>query len=293
MFRQTFTYGGGGGNEFSPRSPDKIGIRAGGMVDAIIVDGGHFGGTGGCNPTIVDLAPDDYWSEFHIRSGSMIDQLRLVSKKGRVVQGGGGGGDPESQANLRIVAIAGRSGDMVDALSFDVICNYRPSSCAEPNVDVIMDVATGGRVVKHYQDELAKTMHSYQIVSEHTSSFEMNASAEAEYGAKFSASTGYKVSDTRTETIKTKAEQSLASGTSTEQTIPQTQAAFLIGKADIMKDSDDHYWMAPTSGANWVLLERGSFGTLAGKYDLTGGARTQTGLGSEMSKSFPRLKAAA
>lgn len=292
MYRQTFTYGGNGGGEFGPRSPDKVGIRTGAMVDAIIINGERFGGMGGGNPTIVDLGPDDYWSEFHVRSGSMIDYLKLVSKKGRVIEGGGGGGNLDSHTNLRIITIAGRCGALVDSLSFDVVCDYQPSTREVRNVDVIMDVRTGGQVIKQYQDESAKTMHAYKLVTQHQTSLEMNASAEAEYGGKFSSSTSYKVSDSRTESIASQADQSLAKGTSTEQTIPQNCAAFLIGKADIMKDSDGNYWMAPTAGANWVLLENGRFGTLAGKYDLTGGAQAQTGLVSETSNGFQRLKAA-
>ena len=289
MERRTYTFGGDGGGPFSPRSPDSVGLRSGSLVDAIIINGEQFGGSGGCNPTIENLGSDDYWSAIQIRSGSLIDRLRLVSHKGRTVEGGGDGGGYAEHSNLRIISISGRSGAMVDSLSFDVVCDYVPSTPIERNVEVIMDVQTGGQVIKHYSDEATKTMHSFQLVTQHMMSLDLNASAEGEYFAKFSASTNYKTSDSRTETIASQAEQSMQSGTSTEQTIPANCAAFLVGKADIMCDSDGHHWMAPTSGANWVVLSSDRFASLAGKYDLTGGAGTQAGLGSALRNGFPRL----
>lgn len=289
MERRTLSYGGGGGGPFPPRHPHSVGLRTGGYVDAIILNGDRFGGEGGGATPVETLDGDDYWCAFELRSGEYVDRLKLTSKKGRTVEGGGDGGSSHALDGLRIIAISGRCGEFVDALTFDVVTGYQPSTVVERNQDVVLDVETGGEVIKHYSSESSKTAHSFQVVSQHMLSTDTNVSAQGEYFAKFSASTDIKTSDSRTETIASQAEQAMESGESSEQTIPADSAAFLIGKADIMKDSDGNYWMAPTSGSNWVVLASNRFHELAGKYDLTGGARTQTGLGCSVVNGFPKL----
>jgi hypothetical protein len=292
MERTTFTYGGQGGGPFSPRNPQSVGLRSGSLVDAIIINGEQFGESGGSNPTIATLNGDDYWSEFTVRAGEYVDHLTLVSKNGRKVDGGGDGGDQAHQSGLRIISIAGRSGLYLDQISLDVVLGYQASTVTAANVEFVLDMETSGQVIKHYSMESVKTAHSYQLVSQQAHEWSMNASAEGEYYAKFSVSTGYKMSDSRTETISDESSQAVETGSSTEQTIGTNEAAFLIGRADILKDSDGHAWMAPTSGSNWVVLPKDRFHELAGKYDLTGGTCTQTGLRAvKDSTGFYKLEA--
>jgi hypothetical protein len=292
MERTTFTYGGNGGSPFPASSPHSVGLRTGDLVDAIIINGQHYGGDGGGNPTIQTLGPDEYWSAFSVRSGSLIDHLKLTSSSGRTVEGGGGGGNPDSHDSLRIVSIGGRSGASVDSLSLDVVIDYKPSTTKAWNVEVILDVRTGGQTISNFNDVTVRTAHSYQLVTQKMQEWSVNASAEGEYFAKFSASTSFKTSDSSTQSIQDESSQVVQSGSSTTQTIGPDQAAFLIGRMDLLTDSDGHAWMSPTSEANWVVLGRGDFGTLVGKYDVTGGAATQAGLADEKDATtgFYKLK---
>lgn len=292
MQRTTFTYGGNGGGPFSPRNPQSVGLRSGDFIDAIIIDGEQFGGSGGGNPTIETLNSDDYWNAYTVRAGGFIDHLKLSSKSGRTVEGGGGGGDESSETDLRVIAISGRSGEFLDSISLDVVVGYKASSVKVTNAEVVMDVQTSGQVIKHFHTESVRTAHSYQLVTQQMVEWDVNASAEGEYFAKFSASTSLKTSDSSTQSISDETAHAVETGDSTEQTIGANEAAFLIGRADIMADSDNHGWMVPTADANWVVLPKDRFGELAGKYDLTGGTCTQTGLTFESANGFYKLKKA-
>jgi hypothetical protein len=291
MQRRTISFGGDGGHPFSARIPRKVGLRTGGYVDAIIINDEQFGGDGGNRTNDESLDRDDYWTEINIRSGGYVDYLRLVSRKGREVGGGGGGGSESKRSDLRVISISGRTGGYVDQLSFDVIDGYKPSRMVQKNAEVVLDVETGGQVFKRFRNETVRTMHSYQLVTQHMEEWSVNVSAEVEYGAKFSASTGYKNTASTTETVASEATRQVESGQSSEQTISSNEAAFLIGRMDIMLDSDGTGWMAPTSDADWVVLPREKFANLSGKYDLTSGTTTQTGLNCEEVNGFLRLKA--
>ncbi len=291
MQRRTLTFGGDGGGPFVGGHPGSLGLRGGALLDAIIINGQKYGGDGGSATSVETLSPGEYWNSIYIRSGSLIDHLKLTSSGGRTLERGGDGGGEASYSNLRIINISGRCGALVDSLSFDVVQDYVASTPVQSNVEVIMGVETGGQTIKRFHNESTRTAQSYQMVSQHMMEWNVNASAEGEYFAKFSASTSLKTSDTSTQTIASEAQRQVDSGESWDQTIGADQAAFLVGCVNLMKDSNGNPWMVPVSAADWVLLDHSRYRELAGKYDITGGAATQAGLHYSVVNGFRLLQA--
>jgi len=119
--------GGNGGNDFANQSPDKIGLRYGSGVDALVLNGIQHGGNGGSATSQFELDPGDYWTHVVIRSGTNVDYLELGSKNGRVVKGGGGGGNVCLNLNdVKVIKIGGRSGEMLDNIRVEYIEHYNP-----------------------------------------------------------------------------------------------------------------------------------------------------------------------
>ena len=195
-----------------------------------------------------------------------------------MLSGGGPSGGQTSLSGLRILGVGGRSGSLLNAISFTVIENYQQSKTVDRDGLAVLDFTPGGKVITTYEDKSLQTTQAFERTTQSFMELTVNTSAEGEYYAKFSASTGLKTSETTTQTIKTSSEEALKTGKKVEDTIPADQAAFLIAAITVMKDSDGNPWMYPSAGANWVKLRRQDFRQLVGYYDFTGGASTQTGL---------------
>ena len=255
-FRKIYSFGGNGGAEFSSEYPSSIGIRTGQYIDALILNGMQHGGSGGSNPSTFQLSPEDYWTEFVLRSGTLVDYISLRSKNGAVLSGGGPSGGQTSLSGLRILGVGGRSGSLLNAISFTVIENYQQSKTVDRDGLAVLDFTPGGKVITTYEDKSLQTTQAFERTTQSFMELTVNTSAEGEYYAKFSASTGLKTSETTTQTIKTSSEEALKTGKKVEDTIPADQAAFLIAAITVMKDSDGNPWMYPSAGANWVKLRR-------------------------------------
>lgn len=114
----TRTFGGSGGNAFEVTPVRTLRLRTGSMVDQIDIDGqAHGGGGGGASPLLV-LESGEFINRIEIRSGSRIDFVSFSTNRGQRVDGGGSGGRPTTLENIRLVAISGKSGSMVDSLTF-------------------------------------------------------------------------------------------------------------------------------------------------------------------------------
>jgi len=125
----TMQCGGNGGGDFASESPDKIGLRHGQEVDALILNGNQHGGGGGLPTPQLELDPGDYWTHVLIRSGKYIDNIELRSKFGKVVQGGGDGGAVCLNLNdVKVVSIGGRSGNKLDNIRVEYIEQYNPKA---------------------------------------------------------------------------------------------------------------------------------------------------------------------
>jgi hypothetical protein len=291
MQRRTLTFGNTLTNPFPATDPRSLGLRTGAAVDAIIINGNRYGGHGGWNVTPIEtLRADDYWTEIEVGHGNVIDYLRLRSREGREVAGGGQGGRREIISGIRVIGIGGYSRGLVDQLSFEVLEGYQPSAVVERHVEFVLDIAMGGQTFKSFMNQTTRTFQSYQLVTEKMVAWNINESAEIDLIGKFKRSIDYKTSTTDTTTIRREIDEKVEAGQSQDQVIAAGEAAFLICRGDIMKDSDGAPWMAPTSDADWVLLPDERFKELAGKYDITGGAAAQAGLTSDMINGFPKLR---
>lgn len=273
----TREFGTGGGDPFPMEYPHSLGVRGQGYVDALILNEQRRGGTGGDNPQEYTLGSDDYWSEFEVHAGRYVDWVGFKAKSGRSVSGGGGGGDARFSAKgIRILRIGGAAGRYLDNIRIEYIENYQPSKVVTEG-QAVLDFQPGGRTITTYTDTKTLTAQAYERITEHSTEFTFNTSAEGEYFSKFSASTGFKMTNSTREDVKSSSEQALNTGQKVQETLSPDEAAFLIGNINVMQDSDGHYWTYPTRAPNWVRLPSAKFRNLNNYFDFTSGVSTQTG----------------
>ena len=292
MVRRTMVLGGGGGTAFGLTNPKSIGLRSGPLVNAIIINGLQHGGGGGSATSIESLDGDDYWSQILVHSGNVIDYLSLTSRDGRTVAGGGGGGTPLNLQNVRIMAIGGRAYEFVDSLLIDVVIDYVASECVVKNATIVLDMAIAGSTIEKFQSQNDRFLDSYQKVLQIMESYKTNVSADAQQVGKISSSVDYELTITDTTTVKHDIEQILLKSLRQTVTVGAGTTAFLLAKADIMKDSDGNHWLSPTTDATWGLKAPAEYSALVGLYDLTSAVQFQTGLQSKEVNGFPKLIAA-
>lgn len=113
MDERSFTFGRNTGTPFDLiKNVKTIAMRGGSFVDAIIIDGMHFGGQGG-NPTAtLYVDPDDYISTIWISSGNVIDFIKFQTHKGQELQAGGHPhiGGHMHQLDGKLTGLAGQTG---------------------------------------------------------------------------------------------------------------------------------------------------------------------------------------
>jgi hypothetical protein len=162
----------------------------------------------------------------------------------------------------------------------------------DSNATAVLDFSPGGETVTTYEDKSLATAQAYERITESMKEFSINTSAEGEYFAKFSVSTGYKAADSSKETVKTSAEQSLKTGRKSERIVGANQVALLLSSVTIMNDSDGRPWMYPNVSANWVYIETDQAkARLVNAYDLTSGIATQLGMRSQIKNGYSVLVA--
>lgn len=268
------TFGGGGGNPFASQYPRSMGLSTAGEVDALILNESWLGGRGGGNPSSIVLGDKEYWSDVTVRWGGRIDYLSLTTNKGRSVSGGNpnGGDNAVRLSGIRLLSVAGRSDQRLDAIELGYIPGFRPSQLVEAQKQVILDIASGPQTIEVYTDKSARNAQSYELITERMSQFTASASAEAELFSKFSVSTGLKLENSSKETIQQSSENTLKTGTKVTRTIDDNHVAFLTARVNIMREQGGDYWMEPVGEANWVPLAKTEFAQITDCYDLTGGA---------------------
>jgi len=255
-------FGEGGGNEFAMENPVSIGMRTGEYVDALLLNGVQHGGNGGGNPNQFALSGDDYWSEFEVHAGRYVDFVRFKSNSGIEVSGGGG-----------------RSGDDLDHIKIEFVENYHPSTVIVDGATGVFDFQYGGRTTETYSEQNLLSAQAYERITEKSTEFTFNTSAEGEYFAKFSVSTGLKTTSSTKEDVKNSLQEALKQGVKSTDTLKDDEGTFLIGDIRIMQDSDGHYWVIPIHAPQWTKLSQKDFKTsLDGLYDFTSGAVVQTGM---------------
>lgn len=79
--------GGSGGRKFEPQVPLQIGFRGEkDVVCGIQLNGSFHGGNKGEQTGIHAIDEDDYWRSFELLSSSVVEYIKLVSHKGKIVE---------------------------------------------------------------------------------------------------------------------------------------------------------------------------------------------------------------
>jgi hypothetical protein len=282
-------FGGQGGSDFALEFPQSIGFRHGDLVDALSLNGNLHGGQGGDNPIIISLDTDDYWTTVEVHSGGSVDYLRFKSDRNVEISGGGGGGDTHLITGVRLLRVGGRSGGSLDNIRLEYVENYKASTVIVDDAYAVLDFKPGGVKITSYREQTIQIAEAYSLITEHTSEFTMNASAEGEYYAKFSISTGLKTVDTSREEIKNSSDQAMKTSETIEDTLDSNQIGVLVGAIRIMQDSDQNYWVYPSKNPNWTKLGPSQINGLVGYYDFTSGLGAQTGLKHESQYGLQKL----
>lgn len=125
--------GGSGGKDFrdgvgSNGRITQVKVRSGQYIDSIQlkIHNGIFeeqrdpiGGSGGTDQPPLNLDPDEYIISLSGTSGTNVDSLAIHTNKGKVLQCGGGGGEPFGYPQFNgheICGFFGRAGSLIDAI---------------------------------------------------------------------------------------------------------------------------------------------------------------------------------
>lgn len=273
---KTKTYGGSGGDAFSMAVIKEVGLRSDKQIDQIQINNIPHGRNGGHDRGSMIMSGDEYINKVELRHGQYIDKLKLTTNKGNTVEGGGNGGDEAKLENIRVMAIGGRSGRLVDNLRIMYIENYQPSMIEAKNQGFIIAYSAPFEEFEEYTESIYKTADSYEKVTEHMLSQTYKASVEGEYYVKVAASTEIAIKDSTLETVRKELQTELKSGTKKKQTIPKGHVGIKLVTGTIMKDAEgDGFWMFPTSQPSYSVIKLGEVKNILGRYDLTGQLDTQ------------------
>lgn len=292
--KRTEEFGQNGGNDFAMEYPQSIGLRQSGVVQALILNGTLHGDGGGDFIGEFELTGDDYWSDFEVHSGNVVDYLYVRSASGNELRAGGNGGDGRRMKiqGARITRIGGRTdNENLSHIRIEFVENYRKSVEELPEAYAILDFRNSSTRYETYTKESLRLAQAYERVISHTSEFSLSASAEADYYGKFSMTTGFKTTDSSQESIKASTDKALESGEKTTETLDADHIAVLISAIKVMKDEDGNYWIIPTAEANWTILKnnKADLKVLIGHFDLTSGFADLTGLHHETQYKLRRI----
>lgn len=284
-------FGAQGGDPFPMTYPKTVGVRWGAYVDALVLNGQQYGGSGGNNPVTIDLN-NTYINKIDVRQGRYIDRLYLTAADGQSTGGGGDGGSPYTLSGIRVTRMGGRSASLLDNLKVDYVANYRPSARVA-SAKLVLDFMAPGQTITTVSESRSLISKAYAMTSELMQSLKVTASAEGEYYAKFAASTELNVSSTTTTSIKEASEQELRRGQTVTETLQANEIKVLIGDVDIMQDANGAYFMLPTLTPQWAKIStQDAPKRLANYFTLVSGMEAQIGVGTRVEyNNFHKLVA--
>lgn len=273
---KTKTFGRTGGDAFSMAFVKEVGLRSDKQIDQIQINGIPHGRNGGTDRGSIILSGEEYINKVELRHGQYIDQLKLTTNKGNSVEGGGKGGEPASLENIRVMAIGGRSGRLLDNLKIMYIDGYQPSVVEAKNQGFILSYSAPFQEFEQYEDTYYKKTDSYEKVTEQMLSQTYKASVEGEYYVKVAASTEIAIKSSTLETVRQELQTELKRGTKTKQTIPKGYVGINVVTATIMKNPEENeYWIFPTATPSYTVIKLDQLESVVGHYDLTGQLYTQ------------------
>ncbi|MGZ3778940.1 MAG: jacalin-like lectin [Mucilaginibacter sp.] len=265
-------FGGNGGNSFPSENVNFIAIQSGQYIDSLTLNDTRHGGNGGDINSGFTLDTDEYISYVRVRGGAYVDNLKLVTNKGRSIEGGGGGGNLLFEKNgIRVTKIGGAANVYLDSIAFTYIDNYIPSTKVD-SASFILDYKSPSTTFQAYEETDKKTADSYEKITTHMLSQEYDASVEAEYYAKVTASLKIQMQDSSQTTIRQSLETELKNSATTTTTIDGKHVGVVLQDCQIMKDNNGKCWLFPLGEQSFALIDLEnpqSIDTLRGKYDIS------------------------
>jgi len=111
--------GGSKGSLIQISEIHEIEIRCGSFIDALIINGRRYGGTGGKYKGGIKLGEDDSILNIEVRAGGYLDWIRFTTKLGRIFEAGGSGGNYHDFANPKSICV--KSGNYVDGIECEIV----------------------------------------------------------------------------------------------------------------------------------------------------------------------------
>jgi hypothetical protein len=273
-------YGKKGGTPFKEQYVHTIGMSANGSrMTQLRLNGVSFGAGEGsvCSDDIV-LDRDEYIKKVVIRDGSDVDAIEFTTNTGKKIGGGGSGGGETVLDNVRVVAIGGSAGSLIDCLSIRYIQDFKPSEVVQRNIKVVLGYVAPNTTLKGFKSEESKMLDAYARAMSAKSSYKYSASVEAEYFVKASASTNIEFENSSEESIKKELEKQSKAGDEYESTIDAGHVGLILASGVLMKYTDKEqtdYWIEPTASNYAMIRFEDAVTALRGHYDLTGTLSTQ------------------
>ena len=286
-FIQTDSFGEPGGHPFKMQPINSIGLRTGNRVDSIIINDFQYGRSGGQPTEVLHFAEDEYISEIVGRSGGTIDQLHILTNKGRSIGGGGNGGDPTiNLKNIRVIGIGGMAGKYVDILRIKYVKDYVESKVKETDATFILSYSPPGSDFVESKLQSEKTIEAYEKITRNMIRQTYSASVQGEYfgrvSASLSAAASLEMENMTMEKTSNQLEQLVEKMSTETQKIPNDKVGIKMVTAKIMEDGEKkQYWIFPTSEASYSIIELDNIKSISNCFDLTGTLYRQ------MSKPIP------
>ena len=270
MAIETKNFGGNGGNQFEIEAVKSLGLRSGGRIDALLLNGTRHGGNGGVEGTTLEFHPDEYIDRIVIRHGSRIDRIEIHTNKERTLNGGGTGGVREELTNIRVFGLGGNSGGELDKLRVRLIKNYTEPTLVQENQRAIIDIVPPGETIERSVSHEVRKLSAYTRMMETVFTAEIGgeSSAIGDYIAKLTAKTSLtRTSRSEIKDEVTTIEQSFEKSTYTP---PAGSVGLEFVHVDVLREEDGFAWLFPVSEPELLSIALAD-GLLAshGAYDLT------------------------
>lgn len=112
IVEKTISFGNNAGEAFPEYNTIRsVAFASGIFIDRIIINGDSYGGPGGTLSETLVLAENEWIESVTLRSGDVIDSLRLTSNTNKSIHGGGQGGRLHcALVHGRVLSISGMVG---------------------------------------------------------------------------------------------------------------------------------------------------------------------------------------
>lgn len=176
MSIETIALGGDGGRSFDMQAVQSLGFRSGSRIDAMILNGNHYGGYGGTERKQITLAADEYISDLTVHYGSRVYGVFATTNRGRTVGAGHAKGNKTEFKDVRIVGLGGKNGSELDKLRVRYVPNYSASTLVDRGLAVIGTVPQG-KITETFTSSRVSQLSATRLFMESVFSFEHSSEA--------------------------------------------------------------------------------------------------------------------